>query len=134
MAMPMSEDYSTNNNDGDDDEAEDDCEETTVDKISKLRCLEGKARSDEIAKYPDDDGDFSLLNFLSKNRTTLTRLRFSLAAGFCLIQQGRRSRSQRFPSTRRSTVIFGRALALLPPHGWSNLIGTALVTSIASNI
>ena len=41
MAMPRSEDYSTNNNDGDDDEAEDDCEETTVDKISKLRCLEG---------------------------------------------------------------------------------------------
>jgi len=66
MAMSRSKDYSTNINDSDEDEAEDDCEETTVGKFNKLRCLEGKARLDEIAKYLGDDREFSLLNFLSK--------------------------------------------------------------------
>ena len=64
--MPRSEYYSSNTNDGDDDEAENDCEETSVGKFNKLRCLEGKARLDEIAKYLGDDREFSLLNFLSK--------------------------------------------------------------------
>ena len=70
IALSRSEDYSAApaNDDDDDDEEVDD---TTVDKFNKLRRLEGKARSGEIAKYLDDDGDFSLLRFLDKNRITL---------------------------------------------------------------
>ena len=132
MALSRSEDYSaapTNDDDDDDEEVDD----TTVDKFNTLRRLEGKARSDEIAKYLDTDGDSSLLRFLDKNRI-LSSLRLSLAGALYLILQGRRSRSQHSPSTLPLTVIFGRVWPPMPPHGWPNSIETTLVTSLASNI
>ena len=74
MALTMSGDYSTTttaNEEDDDDDDDDVMELTTVDRLNKFRCLEGKARSDEIIKYLDEDGAFSLLKFLGEQRATL---------------------------------------------------------------
>ena len=63
MALTMSGDYSTTttaNEEDDDDDDDDVMELTTVDRLNKFRCLEGKARSDKIIKYLDEDGDAQL--------------------------------------------------------------------------
>ena len=44
----------------------DDDGETTVDKFEKLRKLKGAARTEEIRKYVNDAGEFSLLVLLDK--------------------------------------------------------------------
>ena len=72
MARSGDGDYSTAADDvicdGDED---DDPDETTVDTFNKLRALKGKARSNEIAKYLDQEGEFSLLMFFDKKHVTL---------------------------------------------------------------
>ena len=42
-----------------------------MDKFEKLRKLKGAARTEEIRKYVNDAGEFSLLKFLDKNRDEL---------------------------------------------------------------
>ena len=72
MARSGDGDYSTAAGDAvDDDDEDDDPDETTVDKFNKLRALKGKERSNEIVKYLDQEGGFSLLKFLDKQRVTL---------------------------------------------------------------
>ena len=46
--------------------------ETTAGKFGKVRKLKGgSARTEEIRKYVNDTGEFSLLKFLDKNRDEL---------------------------------------------------------------
>jgi len=72
MARSGDGDYSTAAGDAVDDvDEDDDPDETTVDKFNKLRALKGKERSNEIVKYLDQEGGFSLLKFLDKQRVTL---------------------------------------------------------------
>lgn len=68
LQMAMSEGYA-----GADEEPDqsDDDGETTADKFEKLRKLKGAARTEEIRKYVNDAGEFSLLKFLDKNRDEL---------------------------------------------------------------
>ena len=48
--------------------------ETTADKFEKLRKLKGAARTEEIRKYVNDAGEFSLLKPWTKTATSSSRL------------------------------------------------------------
>jgi len=75
--MAMSEGYA-----GADEEPDksDDDGETTADKFEKLRKLKGAALTEEIRKYVNDAGEFSLLKPWTKTATSSSRLSFSVGA------------------------------------------------------
>ena len=53
---------------------------TIADKFGKLGKPKGAAHTEEIRKYVNDAGEFSLLKFLDKDRDELNRLSFSVGA------------------------------------------------------